>query len=312
MMKTILLIICSLLLFGLTIFAQDEKRADMRIEGKEHFFTRDGLRVFLWQKSLAGESEKAARAGKIVLLAHGATWTGRPVFDLPIRDYSLMDFLARNGFDVWAIDIHGYGRSDTTDKDWSDTESAARDINGAIDYILKLRGANKIELVGWSWGTLISGLFTMEHPEKVSRLALFGPLWKGSEEMRKLPAPTEQYRINTATAAKEDFVAGQYEEDVIELFAKEALKAAPRSPNGVFLDIKNLPIVDPTRIRVPTLLIHGEKDNYARTQDLLPFFQQLATNDKSYVILPNGGHIILLEKEHHRFQRALLEFLTER
>lgn len=65
----------------------------------------------------------------------GGTWSGRPLFDLQIRDYSLMDFLAENGYDVWAIDLHGYGRSDKTDEDWTDSHSAAADIATAVGYI---------------------------------------------------------------------------------------------------------------------------------------------------------------------------------
>jgi pimeloyl-ACP methyl ester carboxylesterase len=42
--------------------------------------------------------------------------------DLQIRDYSLMDLLAEHDYDVWAIDIHGYGRSDKP-KDWIDARS---------------------------------------------------------------------------------------------------------------------------------------------------------------------------------------------
>jgi hypothetical protein len=56
----------------------------------------------------------------------------RPLFDLQIRDYSLMDFLAESDYDVWAIDLHGYGRSDKTDKDWTDSHSAAADIAAAV------------------------------------------------------------------------------------------------------------------------------------------------------------------------------------
>src|SRR5262245_36102238 len=86
------------------------------IEGKSHFVERDGLRIHLWQKCLSGGDGAAMRAGRIDILVHGSTWSGRPDFDLQIRDYSLMDRLARAGHDVWAIDIHGYGLSDRTDR----------------------------------------------------------------------------------------------------------------------------------------------------------------------------------------------------
>src|SRR5260221_14133540 len=117
-MKKILFCLALAILFVGFAQAQNTK-TDKNIIGKEHYVTSNGLKVYLWEKYRKDFTKTFTQTNKIVLLVHGATWTGRPDFDLQIRDYSLMDFLARNGYDVWAIDIHGYGISDTTDKDWS-------------------------------------------------------------------------------------------------------------------------------------------------------------------------------------------------
>jgi pimeloyl-ACP methyl ester carboxylesterase len=275
----------------------------------------------LWEKHKAGTENAFAATGKVALLVHGGTWSGRPDFDLQRRDYSLMDFLANNDYDVWAIDIHGYGHSDKTDKDWSDVKSAAADINAAVDYIAKLRGANKIDLLGWSAGTQRVGLFAMQHPDKVAKLILYAPHWKGTEEYRARVRkrvengghPLMQYRVNTETAARSDFIEGelaqhpQYEEDVVAAYAREALQADPQSPNA-FVENANLPILDPAQLTVPTMIIHGEYDYAANKEDLLPFFSQLRTRDKQYVLLPKGGHALMLEKDHRRFQHEVLAF----
>jgi len=47
----------------------------------------------------------------VVLIVAGATVPIVPGFDLPFRNYSWMDFLARAGFDVFAMDVQGYGLS---------------------------------------------------------------------------------------------------------------------------------------------------------------------------------------------------------
>jgi pimeloyl-ACP methyl ester carboxylesterase len=276
-----------------------EKRdaATNPISGKEHYAIRDGLRIYLWEKHKAGVKDSFGISGKVALLVHGGTWSGRPDFDLQIRDYSLMDLLAANGYDVWAIDIHGYGHSDKTDRDWSGVQSAAADIDAAVEYITKLRGVNKVDLLGWSAGTQRAGLYAMQHPERVRKLILYAPHWKGTAEM----------------AARSDFVEGelalhpQFEEDVVALYAREALQADPQSPNA-FVDNANLPILDPLRITVPTMIIFGEYDYFAKEEDLLPFFSQLKTRDKRFVLLPHGGHALILEKDHRRFQQDVLGF----
>jgi len=327
--RAVLLLIVSFIAWGAT--AADTPRQGTPgapgipasvIAGEEHHVVRDGLRIYLWEKHEAGSTESAAGNPRAVLLVHGSTWSGRPDFDLQIRDYSLMDFLARGGFDVWAIDIHGYGHSDKTDKDWSDVHSAAADLAAAVEYIRRLRGVEKIDLLGWSMGTLRAGLYAMENPDKVAKLVLYAPIWKGTPQFRARARqrienggkPLPQYRINTAISARSDFVEGklasdpQYEEDVVAEYAQQALKTDPLSPNA-FVDYAHLPILDPARITVPTMIIFGEYDYFAAEEDLLPFFSQLKTREKQFVLLPHAGHALLLERDHRRFQHEVLSFL---
>jgi len=292
------------------------------ISASAHYALRDGLRIYLWEKHKAGMEDYSAKSGKVALLVHGGTWSGRPDFDLQIRDYSLMDLLATNGYDAWAIDIHGYGHSDKTDKDWSGVQSAAADIDAAVEYITKLRSVTKIDLLGWSAGTQRAGLYAMQHAERVAKLILYAPAWKGSAEYRDPVRkrlenggkPLGQYRINDEAAARSDFVRDelalhpQYEEDVVALYAREALQTDPQSPNA-FADNSDLPILEPLRITVPTMIIFGEYDYFAKEEDLLPFFSQLKTRDKRFVLLPHGGHALILEKDHRRFQQEVLGFL---
>ena len=220
-----------------------------------------------------------------------------------------MDFLARNGYDVWAIDIHGYGQSDRTIKDWSDTASAALDLDSAVEYICRLRGVSQVNMLGWSWGTQIAGIYAAAHPERIAKLILFGNVWKGLPEWRDMPAPEEQYRTNGEDDAREDFIPGQFEADVVEAYAREALKTDPKSPNGVLIDLATrLPLVNPERIAVPTLIIRPEHDFASTPEEMATFFGMLRSADKSYISLPDGGHNIILEKGHRRFQQVVLSF----
>jgi len=54
------------------------------------------------------------------------------------------------------------------------------------------------------------------------------------------------------------------------------------------------------------LIIFGEKDFVANDADLLPFFQQLNTHDKSYVQAARERHLMILEKSHRRLQHEIL------
>src|SRR5215510_10181287 len=47
----------------------------------------------------------------VVLFIHGAGTPAEVAFDVPYRDYSWMAYLAKAGYDVFAMDMTGYGRS---------------------------------------------------------------------------------------------------------------------------------------------------------------------------------------------------------
>lgn len=116
--------------------SRDTGASGSSIRGEDHYVMRDGLRIYLWEKHKAGLEGTFANNGKVALLVHGGTWSGRPLFDLQIRDYSLMDFLAENGYDVWAIDLHGIVAS-CTPCDASVTVSRS----GHIVALMRLRNS---------------------------------------------------------------------------------------------------------------------------------------------------------------------------
>ena len=96
-------------------------------------------------------------------------------------------------------------------------------------------------------------------------------------------------------------------ESPVEESVKVGLGMDPQRPNN-FVEYKNLPKLEPARITVPTMIIHGQNDRDAKEEDLLPFYSHLATRDKQYVLLPGGGHMLIPEKGHRRFQYELLSF----
>jgi pimeloyl-ACP methyl ester carboxylesterase len=53
----------------------------------------------------------APRDDRVVLFVHGAGTPAEVAFDVPYADYSWMAFFAAAGFDVFSMDMTGYGRS---------------------------------------------------------------------------------------------------------------------------------------------------------------------------------------------------------
>src|SRR4051794_20153816 len=68
-----------------------------------------GIELYLRNKRPAGMTNFPAE--NILLYVHGATYPSETAFDLPIEGASMMDLIAARGYDVYLVDIRGYGRS---------------------------------------------------------------------------------------------------------------------------------------------------------------------------------------------------------
>ena len=123
---------------------------------------------------------------RTVLFVHGATYPAETAFDLALDGFSWMDFIARRGFDVFLVDVRGYGRSSRpaamdapseANPPFATTAEARADVMAAIAYIRARRGVERLCLIGWSWGCATMGSFAALHPELVERLVLYAPGW---------------------------------------------------------------------------------------------------------------------------------------
>src|SRR3954468_16404640 len=143
-----------------------------------------GIQLYVRNKHPQGVKKFAPE--KILLYVHGATYPSETAFDLKLGGLSWMDYIAKHGWDVWLVDLRGYGRSTrppemdqppSANPALVTTDVAGRDVSSAVDFILAQRKAPKLVLMGWSWGTTIMAGYTVRNPAKVSKLVLYAPQW---------------------------------------------------------------------------------------------------------------------------------------
>jgi pimeloyl-ACP methyl ester carboxylesterase len=97
---------------------------------------------------------------------------------------------------------------------------------------------------------------------------------------------------------------------IVDAFVEAAMQSGAKVPTGPQLDMINkMPMLNPSRITVPVMLIHGEHDDVADMDGLLPFFKALPNPEKRYVVIPDAGHMIMFQKGRHRFHRAVIDFI---
>jgi pimeloyl-ACP methyl ester carboxylesterase len=304
-----------------------------------------GISLFVRNKHPAGKEDFSAN--KILLFVHGATYPAETAFDLPIEGVSMMDLIAARGYDVYLVDVRGYGRSTrpaemtqppSANKPIVSTEIAAHDLGAAVDYIRRKRGVAKIDVIGWSWGTSIAGMYTSENNAKVNRLVLYAPQWIRTDPPAPAAAdapPLGAYRLVSKESAKARWLKGVAEDKQADLIPPgvfdawadatwatdpDAAKQNPpmlRAPNGVMDDSKNYwsvgkALYDPGKITVPTLLLHAEWDADLPSYLAQGYFAQLKnTPYKRLIELSEGTHTVMMEKNRMQFFRELMGFLDE-
>jgi pimeloyl-ACP methyl ester carboxylesterase len=72
----------------------------------------------------------------------------------------------------------------------------------------------------------------------------------------------------------------------------------------------NLPLVDPTKVLCPVMMVRGDHDGIATVDDLIDFYRQLPNGDRQFVILPNTAHSPVFSNNRHLLWHVMREFLT--
>ncbi|HTQ73004.1 MAG TPA: alpha/beta hydrolase [Burkholderiales bacterium] len=293
--------------------------ARVAISGKEHWTKKGEVRLFLWQKPAVG-----AKKGT-VLFVHGSSMASQPTFDLRVPgrpDSSVMDWFAARGFDTWCMDHEGYGRSDKSRPINCDIANGADDLAAGTGYILKANGAKKLLVYGISSGALRAALFAQRHPERVARLALDAFVWTGegsptlAERRKKLPEFSAKNRRPIDKAFVHSIFTrdhpGTADEATIEAFAEQIVALDDSVPTGTYVDMcSKLPIVDPAKIPVPTLIMRGQWDGIAGVDDLIEFFKRLPNPDKQFTVMAGISHASFQQKNFLMVYHILHSFFTQ-
>jgi pimeloyl-ACP methyl ester carboxylesterase len=297
------------------------RQAEKAAAGTEHWTRKGEVKLFLWEKCV-GDPTKAAG---IVLFAHGSSMASQPTFDLQVPgrpDSSVMEWFARRGFDAWCVDMEGYGRSDKHRDNNAPISHGADDLFAAATYIRAKRGPRPLLVYGISSGALRAALFAERHPELVGRLALDAMVWtgEGSPTLEARRKKLAEFQAVNRRPIDKAFVrsifardhAGTAEDTVVEAFADAILALDSSVPTGTYVDMcSRLPVVDPARITVPTLIMRGQYDGIAGVDDLLAFFKRLPNPDKQFAVMPGVAHASFQQKNYMLVYHILLSFFTQ-
>ena len=289
------------------------------MQGTEHWTTKRDVRLFLWRKP------PAARPAGTILFVHGSSMASQPTFDLQVPgrpQSSVMEWFAARGFDTWCMDNEGYGRSDKSRPINCDIANGADDLAAGSEYILRTSGVTKLLVYGISSGALKAALFAERHPQRVARLALDAFVWTGegsptlAERRKKLAEFRSKHRRPIDRAFVRSIFSrdhpGTADEATVEAFADAILALDDSVPTGTYVDMcSRLPLVDPAKLTVPTIVMRGEYDGIAGFDDLVEFFKRLPSPEKQFAVMPGISHASFQQKNYLSVYHLLHAFFSQ-
>lgn len=309
-----------------------------------------GISLFVRNKRPAGMT--AFSAEKTLLFVHGATFPSESSFDLQVGGMSWMDYIARHGWDVYLVEVRGYGRSTRPPANpgtvVATDANALADVGAAVNFIRQRRGIERVNLLGWSRGTIAMGRYAATHPGHVHKVVLYAPAWLRAAAPASAdaapstsprtaapaePAATYRHIDVAATRARwlqgvpadkqRDLIpAGWFDAWIAATSATDPWGAAQtppvlRVPNGPVIDRIRmgqsgaLPY-DPANIRAPILLVKAEWDADTPASMAQAVFARLVNAPyKEYLEIGEGTHSVLLERNRMQLFRAVQRFLDD-
>jgi pimeloyl-ACP methyl ester carboxylesterase len=289
--------------------------------GTEHWTKKGGVKLFLWNKKPPAGVKKRGT----IFFVHGSSMASQPTFDLYVPgrpDSSVMDYFAARGFDTWTMDNEGYGRSDKQRAQNNDISNGADDLAAGTEYVMKATGARKMHMYGISSGALKAGLFAERHSDRVDRLALDAFVWtgEGSPTLAERRKKLAQFQAMHRRPIDRAFVHGIFERDhpgtaddaTVEAFADAILALDDSMPTGTYVDMcSKLPLLDPTKIVNPTIVMRGEYDGIASFDDLIEFYKKLPNGDKQFAVMAGISHASFQQKNYGVVYHILHSFFTQ-
>ena len=284
------------------------------------------------------------KSDRIAIMMHGATYPGT-AFDLPVGGKSWMDYMAARGFDVYALDLPGYGRS-TRPSDHGCPGRPECAVHGARTRRPRPRrgGGLRSQAARRRQGQshrLVLGHDHHGQPTPPTTPARSSgspstprsgcaprPRWCKS---RARWAPTASVSRDQAlgrwlTGVPEDKKADAHPGRLVRYVGRCHVCHRPqgqgktlRAPNGVVQDGLDYwgatppkTYWDPAKITAPVLLVLGEWDRDTplyMAQALYPLLTNAAW--KRHAVLSEGTHTILMEKNRMLLLRTVQQFLEE-
>ena len=273
-------------------------------------YSRPGTARLMVQQQPVFVQDSGLREAPAILLLHG--------FGASLQAWDDWAPALEKNLRVLRIDIPGFGLSGpAVNQDYSDAADVARVI-----ALLDQLGVQQVIIAGHSMGGRIAWNLAAAHPERVSKLVLLSPdgfpdpnaksdkTYEVPALLGLLPYSLPQWALRMGGVAPAFADDSQLTPQMMQRYHDMMLAPGVRTAllERMRQTRNSNPVVRLQSIKIPTLLLWGEKDAFiplSNAQDYLKAMPQARL-----VTLPGVGHVLHEEAPQASVQ-AVLDFLSQ-
>ena len=267
-----------------------------------HIKSFDGRTIYVKEKYTVDENKSAG-----VVVCFAPCIHSHEFFDCPVSDYSLMDFLARKGFRVFAYDRRGFGFSYHPPDGKITYEVMLRDAESVVKFVLTESRVKTVSMVAFGFGAQIACCHAVRHPEQVDALALMDFVWKVLPVPKPhLPQPDNKEMLLSQPngymklSSVADFFGWtlRFTTPEIRAWVKGTFTEAPVGP---LLTADSLPLIKSVeKMHASILIIRGTRADITTQADSFDFLTKISSQIRAMEALEGAGPIPSLEREFYQ------------
>jgi alpha-beta hydrolase superfamily lysophospholipase len=282
----------------------------MPFKNTQNYFqsSTDGAKIF-YQKWIQ------PKAKKVLVIQHGFG-------EHSDRYGHILDKLSKEGFNVYALDARGHGRSDGKRGHVDQFQYYINDLMELIHIARDEQKVSKINLLGHSLGGVISLQYVLEgfNQENIQSLILSSPAVKVKMDFEKevkkflgeilasvIPDTTIDANLDTKFLSHDLTEVEKYKQDPL-VHGKISFQMG----KNLFHLAKAL-YDKANHLKVPVLIIHGEEDGIADVNGSRDLFKLIASEKKYIKTYPELYHELMneLPKDREIVLADIINFLKE-
>ena len=251
---------------------------------------RGAVQTYAWEN---------ADARYVAVLAHGYGEHSR-------RYDHVAEALVADGGAVFALDHHGHGRSEGERASLQDPQDFDDDLARVVGLAREAHPEIPLVLIGHSMGGLIATRYAQQHAKQLDAVVLSGPVIGGNPAFTQLLEmdPIPEIPIDPAVLSRDPAVGEAYAADELVYhgpFKRETLEGLLAAVDAV---------VNGPALEMPTLWIHGERDELAPLEATRPAADAIRSDAWEEKVYPGAMHEIFNETNRDEVLRDVTQFIA--